>query len=97
VIYANMTRNYTKISIPENILYRKVGDESVIVNLESGKNYSLDQVGTRMWTLLAENGQVEPVIHTLLEEFDVEPERLRRDLLDLIDALAQLGLVEVGC
>ena len=40
MIYANMTRNYTKISIPENILYRKVGDESVIVNLESGKNYS---------------------------------------------------------
>jgi hypothetical protein len=48
-----------------------------------------------MWTLLAQHGQVEPAYRALLEEYDVPPERLRQDLLDLVAKLAAHGLVQV--
>lgn len=90
-----MTTIESKISIPEDVLFHEVGGEAVILNLESGKYYGLDEVGTRMWALLADHGGVEPAYRALLEEYDVDEARLRGDLLELIDRLAAQGLVVV--
>jgi hypothetical protein len=85
----------SKIRFPEDVLFHEVGGEAVILNLESGKYFGLDEVGTRMWVLLSEHGAVEPVLRVLLEEYDVEEERLRADLLKLIDDLASHGLLKL--
>ena len=85
----------SKIRVPEDVLFHEVGGEAVILNLESGKYFGLDEVGTRMWVLLSEHGAVEPVLRVLLEEYDVEEERLRADLLKLIDDLASHGLLKL--
>ena len=85
----------SKIRFPEDVLFHEVGGEAVILNLESGKYFGLDEVGTRMWVLLSEHGAVEPVLRVLFEEYDVEEERLRADLLKLIDDLASHGLLKL--
>ena len=83
------------IKIPEDTLFRDLDGEAVILNTETGRYYGLDEVGTRIWTLLAEHGRVEPVYRALLEEYEVAEERLQQDLLDLIDKLASEGLLHV--
>jgi hypothetical protein len=84
----------TTIHIPDDVYFRDLDGEAIILNTESGKYYGLDEVGTRMWNLLAEHGQVGPAYRTLLGEYDVTEERLEQDLLDLVDELASHGLVE---
>jgi len=83
------------ISVPEDVLFREVEGEAVLLNTATGKYFGLDEVGTRMWTLLAEHGQVQPAYRALLEEYDVAPEQLQQDLLDLVGKLVAHGLIQV--
>jgi predicted component of type VI protein secretion system len=83
------------IDIPPDVLFREVEGEAVLLNTTTGKYFGLDQVGTRMWTLLAQHGRVEPAYQALVEEYDVAPEQLRKDLLDLVGKLVAHGLVQV--
>ena len=83
------------ISPGSDVLFKDVAGEAVVLNLETGKYYGLDEVGARMWTLLIEKKQVEAVYHKLVEEFEVSKEQLRQDLLNLANDLAAHGLLYV--
>ena len=91
-----MTTLASKVTIPEQVTYNEVGGEIVLLNLESGKYYGLDEIGTRMFTLLHEQGQLETVYAVLLEEYKVDAERLKNDLIKLVDELARNDLVKVS-
>ena len=67
----------------------------VVLDLESGTYYGLDEVGLRMWTLLHSHGDVGFVYQAILEEYEVPPKRLRQDLLDFVDLLASQSLLEL--
>jgi len=69
--------------------------ESVLLNLDNESYYGLDEVGTRMWELLTTSESIQAAFDSLLDEYDVEPERLRSDLRDMIENLIDNGLVEV--
>jgi len=90
-----MTSLKSRIHIPEDVLYHDLNGEAVLLNLKSGKYFSLDAVGTRMWTLLAENGQLEPAFQAMLKEYNVDEQTLNRDLIALIDRLSAQGLLIV--
>ena len=85
----------SRISVPEDVLFRDLSGEAVVLNLETGKYYGLDEVGTRMWSLLTQHGRVEPAYQALLDEYDVAEEQLRQDVLSLVDELASHGLLQV--
>ena len=85
----------SRISVPEDVFFRETGGEAVLLNLESGKYYGLDEVGTRMWTLLTQHGQVVPAYRALLDEYDVTEEQLQQDLLSLVNELVSHGLLQV--
>jgi hypothetical protein len=83
----------SRVTIPQTVVPRAVGDEVVLMNLDSGVYSSLDAVGGRMWELLAENGQLRPAYEVLRREYRVEPEALQRDLLELVRRLVDKGLL----
>lgn len=81
------------VTIPESVLFRELGEESVLLELDSGRYYGLNQVGTRMWRLLADHGRLEPVCQILVQEYDVLPERAESDLVNLVQVLVSRGLL----
>lgn len=85
----------SRIHVPEDVLFRDLGGEAVILNLKSGKYYGLDEVGARMWALLTQHGQVAPAYQALLDEYDVTAEQLRPDLYRFVDELAAHGLLNI--
>jgi hypothetical protein len=85
----------SRISVPEDVLFRDLDGEAVVLNLTSGKYYGLDETGTRMWTLLAQHGRIDAAFKDLLDEYEVTEEQLRQDLLNLVDELAVHGLLEL--
>lgn len=86
----------SKITVPADVLFRDLQGESVILDLQSGKYYGLDEVGTRLWHLLARYGQLGPVYQSLLEEYDVAADQLQADILQLVDTLAGYELLQVN-
>jgi hypothetical protein len=91
-----MTRLDSKINVPEDVLFHELSGEAVILNLASGKYYGLDEIGTRMWILMAEHGSLEPAYEILLTEYDVDKEQLKEDLLELVDNLSEHGLLQIA-
>ena len=79
--------------IPETSVTQKVGDELVILDLDSGKYFGLDEVGARMIELIGESGDLNKVVSTMLNEYDVEEAQLRVDLDELLTELIQHNLI----
>lgn len=74
---------------------QEVGGETVLLDLASEQYFGLDPVGTRIWELLADAPPLEQVHDMLCAEFEAEPDRIRHDLLALVQQLRDAGLVKV--
>ncbi len=79
--------------VSPSVVFRELSGEAVLLNLESGVYYGLDPVGTRVWSLLTQNHPLRVVCSIMVEEFDVEPDVLERDLVRLVGDLCEKGLV----
>ena len=78
-----------------NTLHRELQGEGVLLQLDTGEYCGLDEIAERMWTLVVEHGDLAVVEAMLLEEFEVEPDVLSRDLARLVDELIARQLVDV--
>ena len=87
-------RNLTVVAAKEQ-LFSDLGGEAVILNLKTGVYHGLDAVGARIWHLLQETITVDDILKTLLEEYEVEPERCMQELSVLLQELADQKLIEV--
>jgi hypothetical protein len=84
------------VRIPERITFRRVREEMALLNLETGVYFGLDEIGARMWELLADHGRLQVVAERLEEEYAAAPEQLREDLLRLVQELIAKGLIEIS-
>jgi hypothetical protein len=83
------------LKIPDDVLFRELDDEAVLLNLNTGVYFGLNPVATRMWRLLAEQGVLERVVESMLREYEIDRDVLERDLLELSRQLCAKGLAEV--
>ncbi len=84
-----------RVKVPDDVLISGLQSESVILNLDSERYYGLDEVGTRMMSVLTTSDSIQSAYEILLQEYDVEAEMLRQDLTSIIEQLVEQGLVEV--
>ena len=84
-----------KVTIPEQVLARQVGDETVILDLASGTYFGLDPVGARIWQLMTEGKTLAEVCATMLEEYEVTREEIEHDVLKLTEELSAKQLIRV--
>jgi len=84
-----------RVAIHEDAVFRELDGEAVILQLDAGMYFGLDATGTRLWQLIEAHGHLRPVLDAALAEFDVPPDVLQRDLLELVSALAEKRLVVV--
>lgn len=84
------------IAIPENVLAQELGEEIVLLNLETEAYYSLNPTGSHLWKLLTGVSAAvdfDHIIHQLSTLYAVEEETLRQDMQALLDELVQEGLL----
>ena len=82
-----------RLRIADDVVFRDLAEESVLLNLNTATYFGLDAVGTRLWHLIAEHGSTSLVLKTLLAEYDVDVLRLQKDLDALIEQLLAKGLL----
>jgi hypothetical protein len=86
----------SRISAPADVLLQEVQGEAVLLNLSSGRYFGLNEVGTRIWQVCTTSGSLQEAAETLVNEYDVDPQRLRQDLQHLVEQLVEHGLLAVG-
>ena len=86
------------VRIPKGVLAHLLGDELVLLNLETGIYFSLNPVGTRIWQLIQihPSRSLQEILDILTEEYSVEMHRCRKDLFQLITRLQENRLLEMS-
>ena len=85
-----------RVKIPDDVLISKLQEESVILNLNSERYYGLDDIGTRILSVLTTSDSIGTAYETLVNEYNVDSEVLRQDLLELIENLLNQGLIKIS-
>jgi hypothetical protein len=86
----------TRVTVPESVLFRDLDGEAVLLETATGRYYGLNEVGTRMWSLLQFHGEIEAAYRDLLAEYQVPTHELRQDLLDFVGLLTSRRLIETA-
>jgi hypothetical protein len=84
-----------RVRLPDDVLISRLQEESVILNLDSERYFGLDDVGTRFLSVLTASDSIEVAYQSLAEEYEVDREVLRQDLVALIQNLQQQGIIKV--
>jgi hypothetical protein len=85
---------YAHVRAPDHVLVRELGDEAVLLDIESEEYFGLDDIGAAMWKALTTTSSVEEAYNGLLEEFEVETTILHQDLNQFVDRLTTTRLLK---
>ena len=78
------------------VLCKDLGDEAILLDLETETYFGLNPVASRFWKLLTTAPTIRDALAVMLEEYDVAPDELERDMGALIDDLVGHGLLRTG-
>jgi hypothetical protein len=84
-----------RLVVSDRVVARSVSGATVLLNLDTGRSFMLDDVGARAWGVLTASASIQEAYDSLLDEYQVEPDQLRTDLAALIADLEAQGLLEI--
>ncbi len=82
--------------VPPQVRARMVGEETVLLHLDSGTYFGLDPVGTRAWQLIQAGKSLSEACDAMCQEYDVSRQVLEQDLQALARDLVDKKLVSVA-
>lgn len=76
-----------------NVVFRDLDGEAVILDLESGTYFGLNDVGTRVWHLVGAGCREAEIVDTVAAEYEADRETIAHDVTKLLEALRSQRLV----
>jgi hypothetical protein len=83
-----------RFQLPADVRSRRVGDETVILHLDSEQYFGLDGVGTHLWQLLSEGVTLRTAVDVISARYEVPADVVDADCRAVLIELAERGLVE---
>jgi len=77
----------------DNVTHRIIDQEAVILNLDNGYYYSLNEVGTIIWESINRKMSLSEILCFLEEKYHLPKENLKKDLLELVKDLEKEKLI----
>jgi hypothetical protein len=69
--------------------------EAVILNLNSGMYYGIDEIGQLIWNALEEPRSLQYLRDAIVRDYEVEPETCERDVKAFLAEMQSAGLIEI--
>lgn len=82
------------VRVPEHVVYRDFAEQTVALNLQTGRYHGLNETAATMLDALRDAPTVAAASERLAREWNVSPEALLTDLLELCEGLESRGLLE---
>jgi hypothetical protein len=79
--------------INDKIITRQLQGETVLLNMENGDYFTLNQMGTEIFSCISEGMDTEGIIEHLLEIYDAEYDRVKNDVISLIDKMKEKNII----
>jgi len=80
----------------DEVLARSVGQETVLLDLETGIYYTLNSVAATVWAALERGHTAEQAVALVIERYEVDEDTARADIEELINELLNNNLLVVA-
>lgn len=84
-----------RVVVPDHVVSRFVDGLTVVLDIDTGRSFSFDDVGTRAWQALTECETAGAAVLRLTSEYDAPPDTIERDLVALLEQLASSNLIRL--
>ena len=78
-----------------DLISAPVNSEVVILSVERGTYYGLDEIGTEIWQRLESPMRIDMLCEDLAAKYAADRQTIERDVLALLESLFAEGLVTV--
>lgn len=68
-------------------LFSKIDGDIVMINIERGEYYNLDEVGGDIWNYLSVPHSFKDIINYLIDEYDVSSKECEKDVKPYLEEL----------
>lgn len=77
----------------ENVTFEVVADEAILIDINTGTYFSLNEIGTEFWEMLDGTQTVEQHATTIATKYEVETSMVVDDLIELANEMAKDKLI----
>ncbi|MEG1312097.1 MAG: lasso peptide biosynthesis PqqD family chaperone [Romboutsia sp.] len=70
--------------------------EKVMMNLDKGQYFMMNEVGSRIWDIIEKPMKVNEVIKTLTSEYDVDSKTCEDTVVDFLGRLSNADLISIS-
>jgi hypothetical protein len=94
MVSPNSIKLETVVKVSEKQVSADLADEAAILHLKSGVYYGLNRVGAFIWNCIEEPTRVADICAQVSTKFEVASEQCERDVIALLQNLAEQDLIE---
>ncbi|UCH12740.1 MAG: PqqD family protein [Candidatus Omnitrophota bacterium] len=88
----NLSNTY---ELSEDIAYRVIDGEAMVLNLNDGEHYSLNGTGTEILELMARKKDLKFIISTMNKEYGIDNKVIEEDLIIFVKELLTNKLISM--
>ena len=81
------------ISRNEGIVFNKLDDELVMMSIENGEYYGLDNIGAQIWEIIQQPTNFSEIVLKLMRKYDVSEETCIADIQEFLSELLGKNLI----
>ena len=70
--------------------------EKVMMNLDKGQYFMMNEVGSRIWEMISEPINVKEIISTLRNEYEVDEETCKDTVIEFLGRLDNADLISIN-
>ena len=70
--------------------------EKVMMNLDKGEYFMMNEVGSRIWEIISEPINVKDIINTLRNEYEVDEETCKDTVIEFLGRLDNADLISIN-
>lgn len=79
----------------DKVLWRKVDRETVILDIDTGYYYALDQISSSVWDMIADKYALDQMADKISNEYDVDQQTAHKDIKAFLRNLEKEKLIEI--
>jgi hypothetical protein len=77
----------------ENLLCQKIGEEAVLLDMESSRYFGLTPVATRVWEMVSAGQPVAAAAEAIALEYGESQAKVLEDVAQFVETVSERGLL----
>lgn len=76
-----------------DVISQRLENTMILLHLRTNRFYELNRTGARFWELIESGLSQDEIRERMMEEFEVDPVELAREMKDLLDSMEKENLI----